>query len=63
MKHMGTNRFHPPYPFSQYTHILAQEKTSYTIVYWKSHQGNISSIPTQASAFVFLTERGWVIGF
>lgn len=59
---MGTNRLHPPYSF-QYTHILTQEKTSYTIVYWKSYQESISSIPTQASAFVFLTERDWVIGF
>lgn len=63
MKHMETNRLHPPYPLSQYTHILTQEKTSYTLIYWNSHQESIPSIPTQASAFVFLPERDCVIGF
>lgn len=63
MKHMGINRIHPPYPFSQHTHTLTQEKTSYTVVYCNNHQESILSIPTQASAFVFLTEIDWVIGF
>jgi len=63
MKHMRTNRPHPPSPFSQDAHVLTQEETSCPLVYWNSHQESILSFHPQNPALVCHPERDCIIGF